>query len=417
MRPQSPLSAGKRLFPALLVTIWLLAGCTAPALRDARTAFYADRPEAAAQRLSKLERPSKKDRLLYYMEKGLILHHMGDYEGSIREFLAASAVMDRQEVISVSRQSASMVTGEWASEYKGEYCERLWVHTHLMMNFLLLYKYENALVEAKQALKLLDKYPEPLAGDHFTRALIALCYENMGQLNDAFIEYEKLAESLDDPASIAPTLYRLAAAPGFEDKAARYLEFIPRNRPLPPDPPEAELVIFAALGRGPLKIPGNIILPPSIRFSFPEYRSRPYSSRDVRVLSDAGRLVPFFTAATDLDTVAAASLQARGAAMFAKETARAGLKEALAQAVERKNNDLIGLLVRGALFIMEEPDTRCWQTLPGKFTLLRIPLSRGTHHIRASVFGRGGRIIREIPIPEFTVSPGQRRYYALRVVE
>jgi hypothetical protein len=127
--------------------------------------------------------------------------------------------------------------------------------------------------------------------------------------------------------------------------------------------------------------------------------------------------VPFFSAATDLETVAAASLQARGAAMFAKETARAGLKEAIAQAVERKNDDFIGLLVRGALFIMEEPDTRCWQTLPGKFTLLRIPLSQGTHQIRVAVQGRRGRMVREIPIPEFSVSPGQRRYYAVRVTD
>jgi hypothetical protein len=81
---------------------------------------------------------------------------------------------------------------DMAATYKGEYCERLWIHTFLMMNFLLQYKYDSALVEAKQALEVFDKYPGSLEGDYFTRALIALCYENMNLWDDVRIEYEKI---------------------------------------------------------------------------------------------------------------------------------------------------------------------------------------------------------------------------------
>jgi hypothetical protein len=56
--------------------------------------------------------------------------------------------------------------------YKGEYSERLWVHTYLMINFLLQNRPDSALVEAKQALEIFDEYPDPLEGDLFTRALL-----------------------------------------------------------------------------------------------------------------------------------------------------------------------------------------------------------------------------------------------------
>ena len=57
--------------------------------------------------LGKLEKPSgKTNKLLYHLEKGLILHYQGQYEASNVEFAEAERVSDQLYTRSVSRHVA-----------------------------------------------------------------------------------------------------------------------------------------------------------------------------------------------------------------------------------------------------------------------------------------------------------------------
>ena len=406
-----------RRFPAAVGAVLILAavalsGCVSGALTTARHELHRGNPEAAAEALADADTVSRRDRLLYYMEKGVVLHHLGRYEESSRVLLAASRLMEEQEVISASRQTASMVTNDWVTEYKGEYSERLWVHTYLMMNFLLSYRFDAALVEAKQALKMMEAHPEALAGDYYTRALIGLCFEVLRDRDDAYIAYRKLAEDLPDPSGIAPVLYRLARRLGYGPEADRYRRMIPAGARVETSGPTAELVLFVSAGQGPVKIPGNIVLPPSIRFSFPQYRLR--NGPAVQVLAYAeGRPLQGVAVTTDVGAVARAALDARAAAMMAKETARAALKEAVARAVEHNNDDIFGILVRAAFFLMEEPDTRGWETLPGTFQLARFIVPAGADRLTVRVTGGGTRT--EIPLTGVRAAPGGWIFRSVRV--
>jgi len=405
-------------FTAILLIF--LAGCAAGPLRDARKAFYSNRPLDAVNALSQVSETkhfskhfSNRDKLLLLMEKGLILNHIGNYQESADALLEASKLIEQQEVISVTEQTASLVTTEWLTSYKGEYSERLWVHTYLMMNFLVLGKYESAQVEARKSLKLFEKYPKSLSGDYFSRALIALCFENMGNLNDAHIEYKKLAKLMSSPRAVAPELWQTARGLGFSDDAEKYRRFIPgktlslyENNQRP-----AELILFAGLGNIATKVPGNIMLPPSIRFSFPVYEKSFAQDRNITV-SDSVLPLPLRSVSTNLSGVVKSSLKDRAAKIIIKETARATAKEAISQAVERKNKDIAGVLVRMAFFLLEEPDTRCWQTLPGILKLIRVPLRPGKH---GKIIIRGGRTGGDIVLPEMNVSPGQRIFHSIRL--
>jgi len=72
------------------------------------------------------------------------LHQRGDYDQSSQVFLQASRLLDDTDFISISEQSAALAINDWATTYRGEYAERLWIHTYQMMNFLLLGKAESA---------------------------------------------------------------------------------------------------------------------------------------------------------------------------------------------------------------------------------------------------------------------------------
>lgn len=396
---------GLRIFIPLLL-LACLSGC-AGRLNQATELFYADQPEASLAKLGKGDMFGKRNQLLFLMEQGLVLHQLGRFRESADVLLQAAGLIKEFELLSVSEQLGSLVTNEWLLRYKGEYSERLWVHSYQMMNFLLLSEYDSALVEAKQALELFGRYSGALKEDYFTRALIALCFASVGEDNDAYLVYRRLAQDLPNPTPVAADLVSLSGQLGQLDEVERFRQFLPAQLPSG----AAELVLFVANGRIPRKQPGNLVIPPSIRFSFPRYDSVRTPVVRVGVLPARSTLPPL---STDLAAVAKHSLEERKLAIIAKETSRVTAKEAISRKVGDEHGQAAEAVVRLSLFLLEEPDIRCWQTLPGRLTLVRIPLPAGKHNLRVHLSGAGFFNLPAVPLPEFNLRPGQRVFQPLR---
>lgn len=387
------------LFLAVCLAVFA-AGCASAKLNEARDQFYGGNAAQAAGTLSQPEDLAKRDRLLYYMEKGLILYEAGDYAQSAETLLDAVQFIKDEETLSVSREGGSLVTSERLTVYRGEYAERLLIHTYLMMNYLLLDYPDDAYVEARQALQVIDEYPTACQKDFFTRGLIAHCFEAAGDINGAYIEYRKLASDMPDPAPVIPRLFRLARNLGFSDDAEEYAKKLTENEKHT-GPPAAEAVIFVAQGRGPVKEPRNIVLPPSIRFSFVEYVDRNSFYSPIGIESLRGPVsAPQIT--TDVTDVLENSLSERAARIIAKETARAATKEVIAQQID---DPMVELLVRVAFFLAEEPDTRGWETLPGYLTLISVPLEKSVNSLKVT------DIHGDDPLPPISVTDKRRFYY------
>lgn len=391
-------------FAGVVLLCFLLAvsGCASGKLVRARTEFYRGDIHRALQTLEDPVNVPKRSRLLYFMEKGLIKFEAGRYQQSIDALRSAADLISEQEVVSVSRQGGSLVTSERITHYKGEYEERLLVHTYLVMNYLLIRKYDDALVEAKQALEVINAYPDACRTDFFTRAIIAHCFEVTGEINGAYIEYKKLASDMRDPLPVAEPLYRLAVRLGFSDDAGKYAGWLEQaGRRVPRGPPEAELIVFAAQGRGPVKIPRNIVLPPSIRFSFVSYKpkTRSFLDPEIKGAGIGGQV----SITTDVTEVLKRSLSERASRIIAKETARVAAKESIASNIE---DPAAEILVRIAFFLTEEPDTRAWETLPAYLTMLRTPLAPGSYHPAVQCNGN-----KDMSLPAITVKKGLPRIY------
>ena len=362
----------------VVTAVFLTTGCSSLPLQKARSEFYSGDLNRADYILEGCKGVSEKDLLLCYMERGVILHDMGTYEESTEVLLKASRLIEAQDQISVTDQSSAVLINDRVTTYKGEYSERLLVHTYLMMNYLLQHMSEDALVEAKQALEAYDRYPDSLAGDHFTRAMIALCFENMSMPDDARIEYEKLAGETGGEKF----------APG------------------PASPGKGELIIFAGQGRAPTKVSSDVVLPPSIRISIPVYADGS-SPLPFEIRSD-GNMLDTIKISTDLGQVARKSLDDRSAQYLTRQALRAGAKEAIAQ--EIGENNVIGeVFARAILFLLEEADTRSWETLPGGLTLIRVALDAGVHDLEISSGGSEAVHLYGIDIPE-----GGRVYQSIR---
>ncbi len=396
----------------VLWSLWIY-GCGVGSLNTARRAFYDNRPEKALQTLTESKPVSGRDKLLLLMEKGTILHEMGEYDQSAGVLRKASELMEKQDVVNVGQQTAALVTSDWATEYKGEYCERLWVHTYAMMNYLLLSKYESALVEAKQTLKVFDRYGSPLSEDYFTRALVAHSYEILGELDDAYIEYKKLAADLPNNRDLNVKLFETARRLGFNDDAERYRDEISGYPPEKPDD-YGELVLFAGMGKMSVKQASDIVIPPSIRISYPQYMDTPLPAADVTVLNTDVPLTGI-SIGTDLRSVAKQSLSARAREYITRQAARAAVKETISQTIDNEDAAALSILVRMVFFLLEEADTRGWETLPAFLKLMIIPLPPGKHHLKAVFLNEHGASVEETDLPVTISHPGARVYRSVRM--
>ena len=104
----------------LLPLILLLSSCSVSyikKLQDTETYFYQGKYESAVNEARDLvEDSDAKDRLLYLMEAGIILHSMGEYEKSNNAFKDADYIAETIKT-SISKQAVSFLLNDTKANY------------------------------------------------------------------------------------------------------------------------------------------------------------------------------------------------------------------------------------------------------------------------------------------------------------
>lgn len=383
--------AGGRLatrLAAASLLVSLASACATPgALERAREQLRGGDADAALETLADADVPSR-DRLLLLLDRGLVAHAAGRYRESIAAFAEADALIERLDVVSISEQGAALVVNDRATSYRGESGERLWIRTFQMLNYLAVGEPEGAAVEARRALVTLEEHPTTLAADAVTRLLVAMSFEAAAQPESAAVEYRKLAASADTPVEVLRAAWLNARRTARPDEAAALAERLPGDmldgarRAL--ERREGELVLVLAAGFVPPKRAGDLFVSPELRIAFPYYPAGiggRVPRLEVRV---DGERRDVDVVATRLIDVARAALDERGARIATRQTARAVTKYNLAHTVSRQD-EFAGELVRLLLFVLEQADTRGWETLPATLSLAQVPLPAGAHDVDVTV--------------------------------
>jgi len=239
--------------------------------------------------------------------------------------------------------------------------------------------------------------------------LIALSFEAVGQRDSAHIEYRKLFDDMQDKGVIAPAALHNATLLGRSDDAKRFAEALPVTSDLKRE--DGELIVFVESGAIAPKLAGDLTVSLELRLSFPYYPEGLQRDVDVDVQVDGDDWRPSVVN-TQLVDVARTSLEARGRTLATKQALRTAAKYNIGQAAEEQD-EVLGSIVKTVLFVLEQADTRSWETLPEQLALVRIPLTPGNHNIELSV--SDGAIRHERRILDINVQPGQKIYRALRV--
>jgi hypothetical protein len=407
---------------------------------QARLMFSQGKYDDALKKLEKTR--TSRSRLLYLMERGVVLHYAGRYEESNQSFEEAEILAEDLYTKSISREAGALLTSDNILPYEGEKFERALIHYYRAINYIYLKLPDDALVECRKVSFLLQKYRDESEGkstaysdDAFMQYLAGMLFEWQGEINDAFISYRKAEAAYEkykqeygvpQPPSLKNDLLRTSKALGFMDEHERYLKKYGGSY----DETESEgqtgqLIIIHDNGFAPTKAAAEIVFPILkadnigksidvwaysgklraragkhysdveleylLRVSIPRYAStRPriaYMKVGVDGVKASSELVE------DVEAIALKNFTEREPRILLKTIARGVTKYLAFRTARKKQGEIAGLLVNIVNIATEEADTRSWLTLPNNIGMVRMSLPPGKYNLQLSFHSKNGQQI------------------------
>jgi hypothetical protein len=178
-----------------------------------------------------------KSRVLYGMDRGMLLQLAGEYEESNAVLEEAEQEVDRLYTRTVRSETLAFMTNDNALPYEGEPFEQVMINVLKALNYARLNQWQDALVEARRIdhrLNVLSdrtKDKGAYRDDGFARYLSGILYESTGDINNAFISYRNAYETFESsktwsgtgvPAQLKADLLRTADALHLSQEFAEY---------------------------------------------------------------------------------------------------------------------------------------------------------------------------------------------------
>ena len=462
-----------------VVLLLLLSGCGAAysgyvsrSLNQLEKGNY----EAA---LGKLEKPTgKTNKLLYHLEKGLILHYQGQYEASNLEFAEAERVSDQLYTRSVSRHVAAMVSNDAVIAYRGEEFELALIHYYRAMNYTRLGDRQAALVECRKANQKLEGYAQQAEyelsykNDAFLQYMTGLFFEAEGEWNDAYISYKDALKGYraydaafgsQVPHILLIDLARLAGRLGYEDEVAEYTERYQLERGELQPVSGGEIVVFVESGFVPRKHQVEFNMPIMkgekgvktwtvseravhryhhphtyqrrrvdywLKVALPEYREVQSQVAGVRLR--AGNQSATAAVGEDLAAIAQQTFTEKFDSILLRAVARNLVKYLASKGIEKVFEDdeddeddenawvkegvgqALGGLVNLLGAATEAADTRSWLSLPRTIHIARLSVPPGTATPTLEFIDARGQVLSVETLPEVAVAAGEKVFLNFR---
>ncbi len=359
------------------------------------------------------------NQLLFWLDRGFVLHLAGRYAESVGAFESAKRKFDELYTRSISQTAAAYAVNDYWQEYRGEDYEYALVNIFQALNFAAMNNVSEALVEARD-MDARSKWAK--TDDAFARMLFGILYQAAGtpqDLNDAYIDdvRSKAQYGVDVPKILAQNLATVQT---------------------PDAQTKAEVYLFHYTGFVPLKVADTFLIPLDAShvtaISFPRYTDR---VSDVRssVFSAVGPAVgPGVGGAgsrsaqentepvEDIGAIAKKILDDRKALILAKAGLRPIGKYLLEKAVESRVRDrngetpaeIVNLFANVYNLYSEQADLRGWQTLPEKIRAARLLLEPGRYEFFVEDLDEKGVSLGKKSLGVFDLRAGRKKFLIVR---
>ncbi|MNJ08956.1 hypothetical protein D3C77_30900 [compost metagenome] len=374
----------------------------------------------AAEALPKVREstPGDDTYVLDQLEKGRIAWLAGQDAISKQGFAAADSRLaweDNQARYRLSQglaQAGSLLTNDQTMAYRAPDYERTMLHHYLALNYLQRGDAEGALVEVRRANQVQERAlkaradevrkakekSEESEADGEMRQLMSrgapeldrligqvkngfqnaytfyfsgVLYEAAGDLNDAWVDYQRGYQIAPDNQSLQDALLRLARLRGSADELKETEKKVGRKAP-PLAKDQGQLVVLFEDGLIPAR--REIFLPLPISTSSGDFRTFtvavPYydnRASDTGPLTvSAGKQAGRTSSLVRLEALAAKDLQERLPGMLTRQALRLVAKEQVRRTAAKEGGDVGNILVGIFNTLSERADTRSWLTLPAE---------------------------------------------------
>jgi hypothetical protein len=420
-----------------------------PIINDLKTENYS-RAIATIDKSKEKKQYLNKDRVLYYLDKGIVLYYQKEYDQSNQYLEDAELAMEELFTKSISKAALSLLLNDNVLDYFGEIYENLYVNVFKSINYLKLNKFDDAYVEVKRVndkLRLLDdKYSDFV--------------DQMNKSDSAKIQIEKKPLNFYDDVLAHYISYLIFRAEGEYDNSRisfqslksawrSYPEIystpMPKSLKKKPKYQGEYLNILAFTGNGPIKIPigGQIttyndyihvsdlsyfknfvvINFPGMKqgyhfkFAFPDMQIHDSNIAKINVYIN-GKFKGKLEILEDLGKIADKTFEMNKHITYLKTVLRTTLKglisvkrkEELRKKMGVEKNFILGGLlnfgVDAAVDATENPDLRCWRTMPRHCYIGEYELAPGTYTISIRFYNRNGLLVRTDNYDNYQVKPG-----------
>ncbi len=390
----------------------------------------------------------EKDRLLYFMDAGLLNHYAGHWQASNQRLELAELAAEELFTKSVSKAALSMLLNDNALEYAGEDYEILYTNLISALNYLAEDNSEDAFVEIRRAnlkLEALEQKYLDVArelerrspddtdrvsidykidkvrfhNDAFGRYLSMHMYASAGKMDDAEIDYSLFLDAF----KAQPHIY------GFEPPRVQYqadegaILSVVALAGLAPTKETLSLrlrtdkdldlvqVMYDSPGQENVEY-GHFFLPIGedyyFKFAIPQLAEQLSAISHVELYVDGeprGRLELL----EDVGQVSRETFAARKSVIYLRTAARAIAKGLTAHKAKKKadTGGLGGWLKKAAIDVAsdltENPDLRCCRYLPGRILVADIELPPGPHDVLIKYIATDGQLLHEVRFDQYQV--------------
>lgn len=374
-----------------------------------------------------------KDRLLYYLDLGILHHYQGNYMQSNELLHKAETTMEELYTRSISRAVLSILINDNLLEYSGEAYEDIYINIIKAINFLQLEQFDNAFVEVRRIndklVFLEDKYKklaeaynqaeeaeiELRSADNrfhnsaLGRYLSMLIYAHEGNFDSARIDHNYIKNAFLDQTSIY-TFPKPDIPPVYQQHKVPYLNIMAFTGKAPYKKAfERRITTYKGYivvsGNEPVEFYDMIYWPDMekdfhFKLSLPFMQRRDTNVYRIEVIANnikIGRLELI----EDIGNIAVETFSIKQPFIYLRAVIRTVAKGLLAERakarMQERTGELGGFLLKvltdTAVDISENADLRTSRYLPGQVLIGSFELSPGVYDIEVRYYNRQNNLL------------------------
>jgi len=365
----------------------------------------------------------KKDKVLYYLDEGMLAHYAKDYGDSTKSLGTAERAIEDAYTKSISAAVSSYLVNDTTLEYPGEDYEDIYLNAFNALNYFYFQKgaTEDALVEIRRVDNKL-KFLSTKYGTEITKAQSAVMEKSndipydseatrIGFTNSALARYMAMlfyrGEGKSDDARIDRNEIKLA----FANQPAMYGFPLPSSIADELEVPDgmARLNVVSFSGLSPVKTENTVRIPLGnmhwLKIALPVITQRPSAVARTEVTIDSGEKFNL-ELIEDLGAVATETFKQKAALIYFKSVMRSLVKTSSSMVLDdqsNKANDANTALLLGVLSIgtqiyaeaSEQADLRLSRYFPSKAYVGGINIAPGKCSYTVRYYDASGRQIQQ----------------------